>query len=169
VKASRPTSWPLLTQAIPELADHLRSVDARSEARSDELKAAIGDIAKQLPLQHQHNVQGAELLQWLAQSLACYSSALGVGAGAGQALGAPGVVVGAVAGSCYAPARPSLAPSLAPSPPDSSANNSSAAAATSAAAAGASVLPDVSLHEDSRGALARVDSWPEWPAFRQRP
>ena len=119
-EGERPTKLAMLTQAIPELADYLRSSDARSEARGNELKAAMDDIVTQQRQQLQHNAQGAELLQWLAQSLArlpqqlLRPGAMGGAAGAGGAVGEAGEAVD----SCYTLARASLAPSLAPSPPD---------------------------------------------------
>ena len=117
-EGERPTKLALLTQAMPELADHLRFIDARGEARSNEVMAAIGDITKQLEEQHNTNTQGAELLQLLAQTLDRYSGALGVGGAATR----PSLAL-------------SLAPSLAPSPPDSSTTNRPLAPATTAAAA----------------------------------
>jgi hypothetical protein len=120
-EGERPTKLAMLTQAIPELTDYLRSSDARSEARGNELKAAVDEITKQQREQLQHNAQGAELLRWLAQSLACLPQQL-------LRPGLPGAVGGAAADSCYTSARSSLAPSLAPSPPDSSTNGPLAAA-----------------------------------------
>ena len=104
---------------MPELADHLRSIDARSEARDNDLKAAVGDIVKQQQL------QGVELLQQVAQA---FSSAFRVGAearalgaaagGAAGGIGAAGGVGAAAGAVASTPAFPSLVPSLAPNPTD---------------------------------------------------
>ena len=42
----RPSQLMALTQAIPTLADYLKLIDARNEARADELKAAIAESGR---------------------------------------------------------------------------------------------------------------------------
>jgi hypothetical protein len=160
----RPTQLALLTQAIPELADSLRSIDARIEASSSELKAAIGGIAKQ---QQQRDAQGAELLQWLAHSLACLPrplllqqqplSSAPFGAGAAAA-----ATIAGASSSCYTSARASLAPSLAPNLPDGSSIDP--LAATTAAAAQQQLLepPEPPCHRMCRSVKTVEALWREW-------
>jgi hypothetical protein len=158
----RPTQLALLTQAIPELADSLRSIDARIEASNSELKAAIGGIAKQ----QQRDAQGAELLQWLAHSLACLPrplllqqplSSAPFGAGAAAA-----ATIAGASSSSYTSARASLAPSLALSLPDGSSIDP--LVATTAAAAQQQLLepPEPLCYRMCRSVKTVEALWREW-------